>query len=300
MSIRLLVIFGLILASFSSDVTGQPADDTRILTWNVFLRPRHIFWTDGQIKRAKLIAEVLANSNQDVIVLQEAFDKGSVRLMKKQLDSIYPYQILPSKKRSYQLTNGLWLLSKYPIIKRDSIYFCRAGHADKTADKGAVFARISKQGHEFDVIGTHTQAYNKLSYRNIRLEQYSEIKEKLIDRHALTGVPQYVIGDLNTDKKDTPYYRLMLDSLDARDGFVRLPESSKVSSEHAQTWGCSMNELVPKKYRGQTQLLDYILVRANGSDIKGLDRILAVYRAQVGNDTVNLSDHYGIEVHIEN
>jgi hypothetical protein len=74
----------------------------------------------------------------------------------------------------------------------------------------------------------------------------------------------------------------------------------KVSSEDAQSWGCSFNELIPKKYRGQTQLLDYILVRANGFDIKGLDRILAVYRVQVGNDTVNLSDHYGIEVHIEN
>ena len=294
------IIFGLILASLFGDFSAQPADETRILTWNVFLRPRHIFWVDGQIKRAKFIAEVLADSDQDVIVLQEAFDKGSVRVMKKQLDSIYPYQILPSKKRSYQLTNGLWLLSKYPIIKRDSIYFCRAGHADKTSDKGAVFARISKGGKEFDVIGTHTQAYNKLSFRHIRLEQYTEIKDKLISRHTQSGVPQYIIGDMNTDKKDTSYYRMMLDLLDAEDGFVRVPSDVKICTKDAQTWGCSMNELIPKKYHGQTELLDYILVRQNGIEMKTLDRTLAVYRVKEGTRTINLSDHYGIEVRIVN
>lgn len=297
---RFWIIFGLITASLFGDVSAQTVDDTRILTWNVFLRPRHIFWVDGQIKRAKFIAEVLADSDQDVIVLQEAFDKGSVRLMKKQLDSIYPYQILPSKKRSYQLTNGLWLLSKYPIIKRDSIYFCRAGHADKTSDKGAVFARISKHNEQFDVIGTHAQAYNKLSYRQIRLEQYSEIKDKLIDRYALAGVPQYIIGDMNTAKKDTFYYQMMLDSLDAEDGFVRVPSEVKICTKDAQTWGCSLNELIPKKYHGQTELLDYILVRQNGSETKTLDRTLAVYRVMEGLKTINLSDHYGIEIRIEN
>lgn len=297
---RFCIIFGLILTSLFGDVSAQPVDETRILTWNVFLRPRHIFWVDGQIRRAKLIAEVLADSDQDVIVLQEAFDKKSVRLMKETLDSIYPYQILPSKKHSYQLTNGVWLLSKYPIVKRDSIYFSRAGHADKTSDKGAVFARIFKNNRQFDVIGTHTQAYNKLLFRKIRLEQYSEIKNKVIDRYAIDGVPQYIIGDLNTDKNDTAYYSMMLDSLDARDGRVSVPADVKICTKNAQTWGCSMNELIPKKYRGQTELLDYILVRRNGSKLKSLNRTLAVYRIKEGVRTINLSDHYGIEVRIEN
>ena len=297
---RLWVIFGMIITSLSVDIYGQPTDETKILTWNVFLRPRHIFWVDGQIKRAKLIADVLASSDQDVIVLQEAFDKGSIRLMKKKLDSIYRYQILPSKRRSYQLTNGLWLLSKHPIIKRDSIVFSRSGHADKTADKGAVFARISKDGVKFDVIGTHTQAYDKALFRGIRLEQYSEIKKKLIDRHELSGVPQYIIGDMNTDKKDTAYYRMLLDSLDAVDGFVRVPVDVKICSKNAQTWGCSMNELIPEKYKGQTELLDYILVRPNGFNIKSIDRVLSVYRAKKNNQSINLSDHYGIKVRIEN
>ncbi|MFT4526310.1 MAG: endonuclease/exonuclease/phosphatase family metal-dependent hydrolase [Bacteroidia bacterium] len=297
---RSWIIVGLILTSFYGDVSAQSIDETRILTWNVFLRPRHIFWTDNQIERAKLIAEVLAKSDQDVMVLQEAFDKKSVRVMRKTLDSIYPYQILPSKKRSYQLTNGLWLLSKYPIIKRDSIYFCRAGHADKTSDKGAIFARISKNDEVFDVIGTHTQAYNKLTYRNIRLQQYSEMKQKLIDKHELSGVPQYIIGDMNTDKKDTVYYAMMLDSLNAQDGDVTVPKEVKISSSDAQTWGCAYNELIAKKYRGQTQLLDYILVRLNESEAKTLNRALAVYRIEEDGQPINLSDHYGIEVRIEN
>ena len=294
-----ILLLAILFFTFSEGLLAQSSSEFSILTWNVFLRPRAILWGDGQMKRAKLIAQVIEESKYDVVVLQEAFDKGCVRKMKRSLDAIYPFQMLPSKTRSGKLNNGLWLLSKHPIVARDSIYFLSAAHSDKMAQKGALFARINKDGKQYDVIGTHVQAQEGELYTQIRNEQFQQIRQELIDKHHIRGIALFIAGDLNTPFKDSVNYALMLKYLDAKDGEVQLPKNDEICSEEPETWGCKHNELIPKKYRGQTELLDYILIRNDDGQAKS-DRRLEVYRAEQEGRVINLSDHYAIGIHIEN
>lgn len=267
------------------------SDSIRILTWNIFLLSPI---APKKMERGKLIAELLAEGDHDVIVLQEAFSKRVVKKMKTKLDAVYPFQSLPKKRHGLQ-NNGIWILSKDSILETDHIFYKEKRHFDKLADKGAVRARINHRDLVFDVIGTHTQAEEKPKHFATREAQFQQLKDGLLSDES---VPQLIIGDLNTPKRMQAGYDQMLKILDANDGSVLVPEGVSISDSVAITWGCQNNDLIPKSYKGFHRQYDYALIRENGRPLN-VTRTLRVDLGQNDKGRFNLSDHYAIDVLIK-
>lgn len=281
---------------------GPNLDKLQILTWNVFLRPRHLFWNDDQLGRAVDIVEALRDQYFDVLVLQEVFDKRSTDLIIDGLKDLYPYFVRPVRRNPLNLTSGVLILSRHAIDKIDRFVYRQCAGSDCFADKGAVLVEFSKGGRTFQVIGTHAQAESGRKYEQIRALQYADIREKLIEQHRRPGVPQIIVGDMNTECVDESMaYSEMLNTLDVVDGDVLLPDGDLVPGIEPYTWGCSRNDWIPDAYKGKTQLLDYALFRANGALPRFVKRSLQVFKRPIkkAGRKRHLSDHYALSMVID-
>jgi endonuclease/exonuclease/phosphatase family metal-dependent hydrolase len=166
-----------------------------VLTYNVLMLP---VLPRGQDRRAPLIARRLAG--YDAIVLQEAYSDRHRAALLAGLAAEYPH-------RTRILGADLWLrqdggvivLSRWPIARQRQLRFgdlC-AGR-DCLADKGALYARITKLGQSVNLFATHLQSGQTQSA--IR-ERQLELIKAMIDALAIgPDEPVLIAGDLNVDR----------------------------------------------------------------------------------------------------
>jgi len=278
---------------FCTESFAQPKP-IRVLTWNIFMRP-HAITFDGQFRRAKKIGELLKNSDYDIILFQEAFGKTSRKKLRKALGGAFPYEIEPQNNRKL-VNSGLWVLSKHEITKSEFIFFNSCKVSDCQSSKGAVLFEVEINGQAYQFINTHVQAEDGKEFAMIRQEQFEMISQ-LLDSNLQDKTPQFILGDLNTAKKVKEEYSTMLETLNASDGEVSIIEDTELSSADPATWGCANNDLIKKKWKGQTYLLDYALQRDTGYPFK-LRRELKTYTQQWSKKRKHLSDHYAISLTI--
>lgn len=266
----------------------------RVLTWNIFMRP-HAITFDGQFRRAKKIGELLKNSEYDIILFQEAFGKTSRKKLRKALDGAFPHEIEPRNNRK-TVNSGLWILSKHEITNTEFIFFNSCKVSDCQSSKGAVLFEIQVNGQPYQFVNTHVQAEDGKEFAMVRQEQFEMISQ-LLDTNLREKMPQFILGDLNTAKKEKEEYSTMLRILNAADGEVSIIGETELSTETPATWGCMNNDLIKKKWKGQTYLLDYALQRETGYPFK-LRRELKTYTQQWSKKRKHLSDHYAISLTI--
>lgn len=301
--LRFLLLVSVLVGAARLPLSAQePCDEKlQILTWNVFLRPRHLFWPDAQVDRTHDIIETLRDQQFDVLVFQEAFDRKCVKILVNELKDLYPHAVLPERNNPINLTNGILILSKHPVSLVDRILFRDCAGYDCMADKGAVLVEFSKDGRQYQIVGTHAQAEVGRRFQQIRAEQYARIREELLEVHRTPGVPQIVVGDMNTEcSEEADAYSDMLCRLDVVDGDVLLPEGDLIMGGEPYTWGCRKNDLIPDAYKGRTALLDYALLRSNGRIPKLVRRSLKVFKRPLrkSGSRRHLSDHYALAVTI--
>ena len=172
----------------------------------------HVMIKTGQYQRAKLIIESLKNEDVDVIVFQEAFDKKAREIIREGLKKYFPYESGdPTKNCFYKISSGVWVVSKVPIKVLKRIYFDNGKGADKMACKGAVLIEGNKDDFRFQIAATHLQSdLKKQDVTSIRNEQYKKINTDLLECFAQKGIPQFVVGDMNTSLEDTLIFKQML------------------------------------------------------------------------------------------
>ncbi len=267
--------------------------DFSILSWNIYMLPGYTFMNIGQKKRADRIARVLLESHKkhDVIVFSEAFHKAARRRIWRQLKDIFPYQAGPLNKGGFLKTNGgVWILSRTPLHFLGQIKFEDCAGADCWARKGALLVETEKNGHRYQIVGTHLQADEDERRDSIRVRQYRAIRDELLVRYQTAGVVQLVCGDMNTLPESTTYAP-MQQLLGANDG--HLTGNMQVSWPTLDF--CKANQK-------PCFLYDYILIKPNGQHIAKSERQLHAFRRawkqhknMVKHD---LSDHYGIEMQL--
>lgn len=282
--------FFFIIVLFTSLLPGREVysnqpDTLVLLTWNIYMLPWLI--RNNQEKRAKAIGEVLKNEDIDVIVFQEAFHGRAYRIIKEEIKNKFPYQYGPGKGGVIRLNSGIWIVSRYPILRSDTKKYKQQAHADRLAKKSAVFIEIEKNKQRFQVIGTHLQAQNYLlKFRKIRERQFDVIKE-LCDKYYIKGIPQIIAGDLNTNKKEDHAYCKMIERLDADDG--------DLCGELKYTANDAQNDIYDEPPTGTAELLDYILYRPNSTDSKVIKREAIRFRKPWFEWKEDLSDHYAVK-----
>jgi endonuclease/exonuclease/phosphatase family metal-dependent hydrolase len=258
------------------------------------MRPHSITF-DGQFRRAKAIGEVLKTEDYDIILFQEAFGKTSRMRLRKALAGAFPFEIEP-KNNKKTVNSGLWVLSKHQIRSAEFIFFNQCLVSDCQASKGAVLIELEINDQTYQFLNTHVQAEDGKEFALVRADQFNMIAN-LLKEHQKPEVPQFILGDLNTAKSVEEEYRGMLSTLNATDGAISILDASELSIDRPMTWGCANNDLIKKKWRGQTYLLDYALQRETDYPFK-LRRELKTYTQQWSNRRKHLSDHYAISLTI--
>ncbi|MBL4754140.1 MAG: sphingomyelin phosphodiesterase [Flavobacteriales bacterium] len=294
--IRFYLAFALVI-TFVSGTFAQRAGDVakaekslKVLTWNLHLLPS-IVLGKHQVPRAKGIAEVLASSDYDVIVFQEAFHTKARKLIWKLLSQHYPYQYWPGNGGLTRFSSGVWVISKLEIIREEKIGYskCSPGTADCRARKGALFVQVEKGGMTFQIIGTHLQAKGGDKFQLVRNDQLQEVKNLIIDKYKQPGVPIIVMGDLNIAMAKKADYNKMLTILDVENGAL--------SGENQFTSDKSTNDMYPSE-EAKAKVIDYVLLNSMGAQLTSVRREVKVFRSDWSKNNKDLSDHYAVEAEI--
>ncbi len=258
-----------------------------ILTWNIQMLPI-IAAQKKQPKRARLIAELLENSEYDMILFQEMFHKRAIKILKKGLQKTYPYIVGPVNKKGWpKLTSGLMIFSKLPLTVLKEIKYSDCANVDCITRKGAVLVEAVKDDISFQIINTHLQAnYPKKSHPEIIHTQCQHIQQSLLLPFQKEGVPQIVAGDLNTPKKQQKYYERLLETFEMEDGELQGGTHTFIADDFKD------------KKAPYEEVLDYVLYKQNGQQAR-IQRQVKYFRKEWKKGMDDLSDHYAIHAKIE-
>jgi len=268
----------------NADKNDSKNRDLKILSWNIYMLPP-IAPIAGRVERAHAIVDTLKHSGFDIIVFQEAFNHNAVKVIRDSLSAIYPYMYGPfnPRKNPFQISSGVWVVSKIPLELKGTIEYKIAKETDRVARKGAALLEGTWNDKKFQIIGTHLQAQN---HPDIRRLQIRHMYDSLINKFRVEGVPQIICGDMNTEIEIAKNYKDMLKGLDAEDG--------EVSGSQTMTYDGTNNELALSVWKKDKTTLDYILLRRNGSRTNVINRHVGVFKRTWKKGHIDLSDHYAM------
>ncbi|RIA98990.1 Endonuclease/exonuclease/phosphatase [Glomus cerebriforme] len=198
---------------------AQSKIETRLLTYNIFIRPPLIKNNISDYKDFRLdyfIKNVL--HEYGIICLEEMFQFGScrrARLLEAARKEGFNYSLTSPTTTVFKLAvdGGLVMLSRFPIRESDILIYPSGVHSDRFSNKGALYAKIElAQKNNIHLFMTHTQA----SYVSappltdtsvlVRQEQISLLR-KFIDKctlNALSEEPIILVGDMNVNSRPQP------------------------------------------------------------------------------------------------
>ncbi len=247
------------------------------------------FLGTGKMDRSDAIGNLLSSGEYDVLVFQEAFYAPARNKIRKQLRNAYPFEAGPANAKgfSFRTNSGLWICSKYPIVKQEEIVFETRYGIDAMSRKGGLLVELDVQGYHIQVVATHLQNAGKSVLKH---DQCEELYTKLLQQCQRPGIPQIVCGDFNVDRHSaSDAYSQMLVTLNATDAAI----AGESFSYDRQT-----NDLRVEPGNAR-ELIDYIFVRDNASALKRLHYAVRIFSHPWHRKHNHLSDHYAIETELE-
>ncbi len=259
----------------------------KILSWNIYMLPG--FLGTGKKPRAEAIGQLLASSDYDVIVFQEAFHGNARKILSRLLSPAFPFQAGPANQKllSLKTNSGIWIFSKYPIEQSHSIIFNTRHGTDAFSRKGALLAEIRIEGQAVQIVGTHLQNAGG-DWR--RFSQCVELYNRLLLKHERLGVPQIVCGDFNIDRyRSMEGYQYMLQVLNAADG-----TSTGINNF---SYDRLKNDLTNESGTRQ-DLIDYVLLRQSENQEVAGERRIRILQHPWSTKHRDLSDHFALEAEV--
>lgn len=290
MNNRLILIISLLTfkVGFCQPMQSPPPPEKiKILSWNIYMLPG-VVRVKGKGERADAIGNILKDSDYDVIVFQEAFQRNARKKIFRHLHEKYPYQSGPANQKliSYKTNSGLWIFSKHPIVSSHSIIFKNKSGIDAFSRKGGLITEVDVNGSIIQIAGTHLQ---NSGHPWIRQSQCVEFYNRLLQPLHKEGVPQIVCGDFNINRKKEEEYNFMLQTLRATDG--ELVGALQYSYDRLQ------NDLHVEAGRNQ-DLIDYILIRDPSNQFISTSREIKAIRKNWDTIHADLSDHFALEAEL--
>lgn len=183
----------------------------RVLTWNLYLRPRIISALldlpklPGRRRRIRGILRIIDRGKYDILCLQEAFLRATRRALLRR----YPYYYRKLTHRfSLRLHSGLMLLTRFPILHRSGMIFrgrLAGGRiADGWVDKGVMHAEVEMPDGPLHVFTTHLQAERYPKVRRAQLIQAASFIQEYKGRAIFAG-------DFNLDREEMELLKPLLD-----------------------------------------------------------------------------------------
>ncbi len=194
------------------------------------------------------------------------------------------------------LDGGVIIVSKHPITKtREIIYKEYEAGGDKHAKKGAVYAKINKDGKNYHLFGTHTQASyeNVTQYSGTRKKQFDSLKRFIDEMNISKNEPVFICGDLNIDGISKAGKKELKEVLKQTNFSLPRKKGHKYSHDN------NTNDFL-KKGKEKPQLLDYIIFSKKHSQPKKASSEVLIPRTDTPWDKnwkkghFDLSDHYPV------
>jgi endonuclease/exonuclease/phosphatase family metal-dependent hydrolase len=265
-------------------IPAQLKDSTaelKVLTYNVWGLPS-LLGTDRKARFERL-GQTL--NDYDIVTLQETFS-NDIEVLRK--STRFPYH-LRWNNTGLRMGSGLYVLSKYPIIRNEFRQFGNCTVADCLARKGVLFTRIDHPTMgAIDVYTTHYQAEDKAVAQKVRIEEDNKVLQEFISQNN-SPYPTIITGDFNS-VPDFPEYndlnRRLPNLLDAwRDAH---PTEPGYTSDPSNLY---------KAGKDQGTRLDYIFVLKQNTYKTTIQEAKLTHNKPV--EGYFLSDHFGVSAQIK-
>jgi endonuclease/exonuclease/phosphatase family metal-dependent hydrolase len=265
-----------------------PQEKIKILSWNIYMLPG-IVKAKGKEERATAIGEKLKDSDYDIIVFQEAFQRKARKRIFSQLKEKFPYQTGPANQKliSCKTNSGICIFSKHPIVSSHSIIFKSKSGIDAFSRKGGLIADVMIDKTLIQIAGTHLQNSGQAW---IRQSQCVEFYNRLLKPFYKEEVPQIVCGDFNINRQTEEEYSFMLQTLHVTDG--------ELNGVQQHTYDRCQNDLHVEQ-GDQKDLIDYILIRDQENQLASTSRQIKMIRENWAPHHSDLSDHFALEAEIK-
>jgi endonuclease/exonuclease/phosphatase family metal-dependent hydrolase len=279
-----LLFLSTLFCLITISVASQDSTRLCILSWNIKMLPRGlVFLEHYPVKRAKLIPAQLLTDSIDVICFQEAFDPRARRILKKGLQSQFPYAVGPANNwTSFKVNSGVMMFSRYPMKQLGQTRFSTCEKEDCMARKGGLLCEVEKGGRKIQLLGTHCEAGGS---KEMKVSQFYELKD-LADRYTNDSIPLFYLGDFNCARNNPNLYPDLVQALNASDG--ELSGEIKCTTDHRF---CDMHEQNPN---GSQKVIDFVLERNNSARPVSVKREVRRYRQAWDKKHADLSDHYAV------
>lgn len=254
--------------------------ELKILTLNVWGLPGPL--AKDRKARFERLGQTLLE--YDIVTLQETFS-SDIEVLRQ--STRFPYH-LRWNNSGLRLGSGLYVLSKYPILRHDFRQFGNCTVADCLARKGVLFTRIDHPSlGAVDVYTTHYQAENKPVAEKIRIQDNNKVMQEFIAQNN-SPYPTIVTGDFNF-WPDYPEYQ----DLNRRLPLIDVWRS--VNPNHPGNTSDPSNLYQQGKSQGQR--LDYIFVLKQNTYQTTLLNAQLTHNQPV--EGYFLSDHFGVSAHLK-
>ncbi|GAB3127960.1 hypothetical protein GCM10027289_06270 [Tsukamurella serpentis] len=199
--------------------TALPRNQVKVEAWNLYQLPDvlNILAGDraGPEARAAAALERLKSSDADILTLSEVNGSNGKKIL-EELREKYPYQTVrladscvgvygACSDAPWSVNGGVAIVSKYPIVDTQQYVYRNYSSLapDAFANKGAVLARIDKDGEQFWVVSTHTQADDTIDdaaarTHELRRRQAQELRA-FVETFVAPGAPVIYGGDFNVE-----------------------------------------------------------------------------------------------------
>ncbi len=219
-----------LLLSPAAATADAYTDGLRVLTHNVYMLSTNLYPNWGQNLRASMIAQADYLRNQDVVIINEAFDNTASATLLNGLATQYPYQtpVLGRSTADWNATLGAYssltpedggvaIVSKWPIEEKVQFVYSAGCGADALSNKGFVYVRINRNGQKYHIVGTHVQAQDSSCSagqpESVRRQQFTNIRDFLAGKGIPANEVVLIGGDMNV-VRTSPEYASMLSTLD--------------------------------------------------------------------------------------
>jgi exonuclease III len=195
------------------DVNGnQKIDKIRIRTFNLGMMPEFIAIRNGLRPTKERIGEAaqeLLKADDDVICLQELFQRDAADEIASRLKEKYPYIVYNAGPNNFGLNSGLFIASKYPITHAEFHCNKERGGAEAFAHKGTLAVTVRPHPDQpLFIFNSHLNGgadeserfpQGGRSYRKSQLNQVSELVSRYLAEQTPKGkMPTlFLCGDYN-------------------------------------------------------------------------------------------------------
>ena len=261
--------------------SGASNQSLKVLSYNLYT----ILTNSASDINRRMQALPEAITGYDVIVFEEAFYNSAREDLINNIASEYPYQTDILDTSGYLEDGGVFIASKWPIELEGQFKYDNCSGVDCLSPKGAVYAKINKQGVPYHVFGSHLQAENSNSAKAARLAQFQELKSYIDLKNISANEAVIIAGDMNVDKlSSNQEYLDMLQMLNASE-----PAIASYSHEYS-------DDDATNNMASEQSWLDYVLYSNEHSQPTQSSEAVLVLKSNDDDmfDVWDYSDHYSV------